>query len=205
MKRYSTAHAVRRYFDSQAEHYQSDSERFPWSALRSFEARAFLGAIGPVRGKNVLELGSGAGYYTRLMVNHGASRLHAVDISPRMMDAFDHPQIEKYCGDAATVKIDQVFPVIISAGLLEFVSDPLVVLRNARAHSTQNGRLTILFPRRCLAGDAYRAMHHRKNGLPIRLFHSGEMANIARQAGWIKEYESNCALFSCVMRLHAAE
>jgi SAM-dependent methyltransferase len=54
-------------------------------ALKKAECHTFLSAIGPLAGKEVLDLACGAGFYTRLLKSAGAARVVGVDISPEMV------------------------------------------------------------------------------------------------------------------------
>jgi len=53
------------YFSGRASDYQARSTRFPWAWIRARELTAVRSLLGNVAGLDVLELGAGAGFYTR--------------------------------------------------------------------------------------------------------------------------------------------
>ena len=63
---------VEAYFSNAASAYQAASRRALWRKVREREARAVVQTIGDVAGRDVLELGCGAGFYTRLLLERGA-------------------------------------------------------------------------------------------------------------------------------------
>jgi SAM-dependent methyltransferase len=155
--------------------------------------------MGNVRDHAVLDLGSGAGFYTRRFVEQAPKRVTAVDISDKMLLQFDGPPIETIVGDAMTVDILGKFDRILCAGVLEFVPDSIRVLENAHRHAAENARLVILAPRQNWIGRLYRKFH-RSHGLNIRLFTIAELTSITADAGWQIASYSFVFPFSWVLR-----
>ena len=152
---------VETYFSSVASAYQTASDKILWRMVREREARAVLQAIGDVAGRDVLELGCGAGFYTRLLLERGARHVHAVDLSRQMLDQLPAGAVTAWQGDATTIDPGRRFPVLLSAGMLEFVPDPLAVLRHAAQLACPDGAFTILYPTDTFLGRAYRRFHRR--------------------------------------------
>lgn len=67
-----------------AEDYE-EVKSIPW--VRHLETFTFLDAMGDVRGKTILDVACGSGYYTRLLRRNGASEVVGVDVSEAMIDA----------------------------------------------------------------------------------------------------------------------
>jgi ubiquinone/menaquinone biosynthesis C-methylase UbiE len=174
---------VASYFDRVAPGYQSASDGPVWGYLRRREAVRLMADIGDVKGLDVLELGSGAGYYTRLLLKHGARHVHAVDISQRMLDELPKDGVTPILADATEFDPGQTFSLLVSAGMLEFVPRPAQVLRNASRYAKPGARLVILYPRRSLLGRAYRRFHAR-NGMTIRLFDRSILESLSSGTGW---------------------
>jgi SAM-dependent methyltransferase len=191
---------VESYFSSQAPAYRIKSARAPWSWLRSWEMKTVFDLLGDVRGHDVLEFGSGAGFYTQELIARGARHVWAVDVSAAMLDALPGGPITGIHGDAATVKLDQRFAALLSTGMLEFVSDPTAVLQNAADHAQAGARCVLMTPRPTAFGYWYRAFH-RAHGVQIRLFDREELGTIAAAAGWRLVGSRPTALFSLVTRL----
>jgi toxoflavin synthase len=66
---------VRAYEDDENFHYR-----------RYAEAPSFFEALGDVTGRSVLDLGCGAGLYTRRLARRGAARVVGLDIAPKMLE-----------------------------------------------------------------------------------------------------------------------
>lgn len=157
----------------------------------------------PVQGR-VLELGCGAGAYSRRLVAAGAEAVVAVDRSAAMLRAASAPGVEPLNADAALLSLPERFGLVVSAGMLEFVPDPGAVLRVVRAHLTPDGRAVLLVPRDGWLGDRYRAWHG-SHGVPVRLFSRASLTAAADAAGLRVERAREVAPFALVARLRARE
>jgi SAM-dependent methyltransferase len=188
---------VERYFSSRASGYQCRSARFPWSWIRLRELALVLELLGDVRGADVLELGSGSGFYTCELLARGARHIWAVDVSAPMLAALPAGSVTAVLSDAATVTLERRFTVLLSTGMLEFVADPIAVLRNAAAHAEPNARCVLLTPRRNVFGLVYREFH-RTHGLPIRLFDRPWLQDASAATGWHVVAHRAAAPFSLV-------
>jgi SAM-dependent methyltransferase len=174
---------VIKYFSLQASDYQTKSMRFPWAWARAWELNAVRGLLGDVAGSDVLELGAGAGFYTRDLIYRGARHVWAVDISGVMLVTLPSGPITPVLGDAETVQLDRRFPILISTGMLEFVRDPAAVLANAAHHATPGARFVLLVPRTIVLGYLYR-WFHRTHGVAIHLFDRTWFETTAPRLGW---------------------
>ncbi len=172
------------YFDAAARSYAARSEAWPWSWVRRREEAAVFDCLGPVRGCEILELGCGAGYYTsRLIARGGARHVVAVDIAPGMVRQLPAKDVTGIAGDAGAVELDRKFSHILSAGLLEFLEDPVALFQNARRHAMQGARLVVLAPSRGFFGALYR-LYHRSHRVDVTLFTEGDIRRLAGLAGW---------------------
>jgi SAM-dependent methyltransferase len=189
------------YFSAQALDYQSRSRRFPWAWARRREAGAVRSLLGNVADAEVLEFGAGAGFYSRALLEWGARHVWAVDISAAMLARLPSGSITGILGNAATVRLDRRFRVLVSAGMLEFVPDPVAVLANAARHAEAAARFVILVPRSGVLGHAYRRFH-QAHGLGIRLFDRTWFETAAPQTGWSMSTAVRVPPFSLAVRLH---
>jgi SAM-dependent methyltransferase len=189
------------YFSAQACDYQTRSRRFPWAWARAREARAVRSLVGDIAGLDVLELGAGAGFYSGELLAWGARRVWAVDLSGAMLARLPGGAITPVAGDAATVQLGRRFPVLLCAGMLEFVSDPAAVLANAARHAEGGARFVILVPRVGILGHVYRRYHDR-HGFRIRLFDRAWFERAAPQTGWLVSTAIRVPPFSLAVRLH---
>jgi ubiquinone/menaquinone biosynthesis C-methylase UbiE len=191
---------VRWYFDSVASHYQEASNGRIWRVVRRMEARAVQESLGSLQGKNVIELGCGSGFYTRLLLEMGARHVLAVDISPEMLRGLQMERVTPIMGDVAKFTTDRSFEVLLAAGVLEFVPDPEAVLRNAALFALPNARFVILYPTANLLALAY-WLYHRRHGFHINLFRHGSICRLAKATGWSVADIRQSGPFSACARL----
>jgi SAM-dependent methyltransferase len=195
--------ALRDHFDRAAGRYRAASLRWPWSWQRRREARAVLALAGTLAGRSVLDLGSGAGFYSRLFLDQGARPVVAVDASLPMAAAAAAQGALGVRGDARSVAFRRRFDVVVAAGLLEFVEDPAGVLRHAASAIEEAGPFVLLVPSAGLAGRAYRA-YHRSHGVGVRLFAREDLRALADATGWTVEDERWVWPYTLVARLRGA-
>ncbi len=192
---------VTKYFSGRASDYQARSTRFPWAWIRSRELTRVGSLLGDIAGLEVLELGAGAGFYTRELMRRGARQVWAVDVSSAMLAALPTGRITPVLGDAATIRLDRAFPVLLSTGMLEFVDDAAAVLANAAHHAEAGARFVVLAPQATIPGHLYRGFH-RSHGIDIRLFDRSWFETFAPRSGWQVQALAPVAPFSIVVRLH---
>ena len=118
-----------------------------------------------------------------------------------MLASLPDGAITRILGDAATVRLDRRFPVLISIGMLEFVPDHLAVLANCARHAEAGARFIILVPRPNVFGYAYQRFH-RAHGFSIRLFDRTWFEAAAPQTGWSVSTAVRVLPFSLALRLH---
>jgi SAM-dependent methyltransferase len=191
---------VIRYFDLQADLYHTKSSNFIWGIQRQREMAAVLSLLGPIEHEEFLELGCGAGFYTRLLLDQGATHVTAVDLSQLMLDQLPNDRVTVIHADAANVKLNKKFGNILSAGLLEFVPDPTAVLANARKFATDDVKVVCLVPLANLAGNVYR-WFHQKHGFDISLFSHESFMLTAENAGWTVHASKSVFPYTLVARM----
>jgi SAM-dependent methyltransferase len=191
---------VESYFSGVAARYHQASTSALWRRVRDREALAIQRMLGDVSGLEAVDLGCGAGFYTRLLLAAGARHVVAVDLSQPMLDQLPAHGVTAVRGDATTVDLGRTFQVLVAAGMLEFVPDASAAFRNAAKLAGPGGRLIILFPTDTLLGRAYRRFH-RRNGLSIRLFSSADIERLAGACGWRVVARDKAGPYSACARL----
>jgi toxoflavin synthase len=110
-------------YDLIAEQYKR-SKLSPWRTY--IERYTFLELLGDLRGKSVLDLACGEGYYSRIFKSLGAARVVGVDLSHKMIDLARASEsesrlgVEYVLGDAITFQPDQAFDIVAAAYLLNY-------------------------------------------------------------------------------------
>lgn len=106
---------------------------------RYAEVPGFLGLVGDVSGKSVLDLASGTGFYSREFKRRGASCVLGVDISSAMVDAaraLEHrdPLGVRYeLGDVAELRtFERCFDIAVAVQLFNYAEDVATIERMCR-------------------------------------------------------------------------
>lgn len=110
--------------------YNAISQQYKRSKLtlwRTYiEQYTFLELLGDVRGKSVLDLACGEGYYSRLIKTQGASRVVGLDVSSGMIELARASEeesalgVEYLVGDAMTFASEEQFDIVTAAYLLNY-------------------------------------------------------------------------------------
>jgi malonyl-CoA O-methyltransferase len=100
----------------------------------------------PLGGKNVLDAGSGTGYFCQLAEKQGAAQVTGIDLSPSMIaEAKKKSKTSEFlCGDIAQVKLEKnSFDLIVCGLVLGHIKDLHSVLNNLIPAIKNNGDLLI--------------------------------------------------------------
>jgi len=192
---------VKSHFDAVASTYDQQSSRGLWQWLRRREAAAVAQLLGPGMLGDVLELGSGSGYYSRRLLSHASRRLVCVDFSSEMLERCAVPGCTKVVADVQEYVSESQFDVILCAGVLEFLDRPEAVFANAAKMLRPSGAFVTLMPRASLFGRGYRAFHWRRHGIRVRLFQRDQVQRWAQAAGLSVVAVRRVPLFSLAARL----
>jgi toxoflavin synthase len=112
-------------YNTIAEQYRR-SKLTPWRTY--IEQYTFLKILGDLRGRSVLDLACGEGFYSRLFKARGASRVLGVDLSERMIDLARASEVEQslgveyVVGDALDFRTAESFDVVAAAYLLNYAN-----------------------------------------------------------------------------------
>ncbi|WP_116247016.1 class I SAM-dependent methyltransferase [Nocardiopsis sp. FIRDI 009] len=103
------------------------------------EVPSFLALVGDVRGKSVLDLASGTGFYSREFRRRGATRVLGVDISTEMvavareLEERDPLGVRYEVGDVSELRpLDRRFDVALAVQLLNYAEDVAAMERMCR-------------------------------------------------------------------------
>jgi len=112
-------------YDLIADQYKR-AKRQPWRM--HVEHYTLFELLGDLRGKSVVDLACGEGFYTRFLRRAGASRVVGVDLSAAMIglareeEAREPLGIEYHVADAKTLELPERFDVVTAAYLLNYAA-----------------------------------------------------------------------------------
>jgi ubiquinone/menaquinone biosynthesis C-methylase UbiE len=92
------------------------------------EAFSFLHHIGDLRGKSVLDLACGEGFYSRIFKSRGAAEVTGIDLSEKMVELArkqEHLEplgIRYRTGDAKSVRTNEQYDLVAAAYLLNYAT-----------------------------------------------------------------------------------
>jgi ubiquinone/menaquinone biosynthesis C-methylase UbiE len=127
---------MRTDYDTIAEEYKR-CKQMPWR--EHVEHFTLFELIGDLKGKDVLDLACGEGFYTRFIKRAGAARVVGVDISAGMIDLARQEEarqplgIEYVVQDAKQTKFGETFDLVVAAYLLNYASSKEELLEMCRA------------------------------------------------------------------------
>ena len=153
-----TARANRSWWDANADEYQAEhggylgDERFLWCPEGVYEDEA--GLLGPVGGRDVLEVGCGAAQCARWLDGQGA-RVTAFDLSMRQLqharridEKLDREPLRLVQAEATALPFaDSSFDIVCSAfGAVPFVADSALLMREVARVLRPGGRWAFAVP-----------------------------------------------------------
>jgi len=131
-------------YDPIAEQYKRSKEQ-PWRTC--IECYTLLELLGDLRGKSVLDVACGEGFYSRIMRARGAARVTGVDLSPGMIELARRQEarqplgIEYRVGDARELSAADQADVVAAAYLLNYAQTraELAAMCGGVARALQSG------------------------------------------------------------------
>ena len=169
------ADLVRRQWNVASDAYADAQERGVDYYRLNFFGPAMVEACGEVGGLQVLDVGCGAGYFSREMARRDAKRVVGVDISPNQLaHAKRHETqqrfgIEYVLGDAAEV-VEQLpeasFDLVTACVSLVNMPEPGRVIRGAYRALRARGRM-VFTNTHPVTDTAFREWHRDENGEKI--------------------------------------
>jgi len=181
----------RRRFDEFAETRDSDASIAGWSETGlDARVRAFVRSwMGRPQGERWLDLGCGAGTYTRLLTEQTLDVI-GVDYSPRSLgkaESRSKAAIQWVCADARSLPFgNESFDGLLCFGVTQALSETLPVVAEAARVLRPGGELWIdALNGACLANVAS-VVKRRLTGLPSHLRYErvGQVKRALRQAGF---------------------
>jgi 2-polyprenyl-3-methyl-5-hydroxy-6-metoxy-1,4-benzoquinol methylase len=176
------AHSVR-YFQSSSQTYHRQAERGSLRHLRARERQAVfdLARFDQCSGR-MIDVGCGMGVYALAAKAVGLS-VTAIDVSPWAIDNVRGKVDVALVGDVECLDVAGEYEIVVCAGVLDYVSDPALGVRNLCRLVSAAGRLIILVPRVGIGGSLHALIAKFSSGLRVNLFDHVWLAREARRWG----------------------
>lgn len=178
----SKARAIRHY-QERAERYDRIVSRGPLRHLRERERDAVLhlAALHDPSKRTVIDVGCGAGFYSRAAKRAG-KWVHAVDAAPAMVARVEPHVDVAEVADIETFAPPRTYDVVICCGVLDFVARPDQAFDNLCRLCAPGGRLVVLLPR-AGAGSLLYLLEKRLHGLGVNIYRRDWLIRLARRHG----------------------
>ena len=155
--------------------YDKKSNSFPWKYIRNFEAKMFKKMISKKKYYKGLDLGSGSGFYTKILKKN-CKKLVAVDYSSNMLKNIKDDKIIKINEDANKIRLNQKFDIIICLGIFEFNKNYKKIYQTVKVHSKKNTNIILMMPYKNLFSFFY-YLFHRLHGISLNIHAKKKLTN----------------------------
>jgi 2-polyprenyl-3-methyl-5-hydroxy-6-metoxy-1,4-benzoquinol methylase len=147
-----------------------------------------LDKLSPLDGKTVLDVGCGSGRFCIAYARHGAERVVGVDFAPAMIriaqDMAEQAGLQDVCefrvGTFPDVVPDGPFDAATALGVLDYVADPVALIRNMAARTRKT--LVLSFPKAWEWRVPVRRVRFWWNGCPLFLYSAKKVRAILAEA-----------------------
>lgn len=170
------------YFNSVASNYSKSSSKGFWNLLRRNEKNTILKLIKNKKFKNILELGSGSGFYTKHLLNYSKNNITCVDFSQEMLDKINLLNVTKINSNIEHFKSKKKYDLIFCAGTIEFTNDVYKVFSNVKKMMSEDSFFLILVPDKNIWGLLYK-LFHITHGVKINLFTNKKILHYSDYSG----------------------
>jgi SAM-dependent methyltransferase len=151
---------VNNYFSHQAPGYSLKSKLGLWAKFRNKELLAVEKLIHFKIGSSLIDLGSGAGFYSVFYRDKYEAKVLAVESSIGMQEELKKEKINFISIDLNTIESLPNHEFAIAAGVLEFLDDPEYLFKAVSLGLNPQGRLVVLFPSSGFFGSLYQYVHN---------------------------------------------
>lgn len=109
----------------------------------------------------ILDLGCGAGYYSKYLIENYQSQIYSYDFSGEMLKQLQGEKIKTFEVNLEMITEDQVpvFEYALAMGSLEFVNNLENLLRVLRLKAKKGSYIVILVPQDGIIAFVYRLIH----------------------------------------------
>ncbi len=158
------------HFNDKSTKYSFASEKKPWSYIRKREEIAFLNVLHKMslhHDCNIMELGCGAGFYSKKLQHFTSNPLVLVDFSKSMLEKIKIKNSKKICCNINTFKRIQPFDLIVAMGVLEFSANINNFFKIISENLDINGHAILMTPMYSILSIPY-YLYHLKNGISLK-------------------------------------
>ena len=173
--------ALCRRYGPWAKTYGHKADDGLFAYVRDRENRIIREYLPQGKGYSVLDAGSGPGVLAKELKRRG-HEVWAVDCVPEMVAQVKDGVDRAILADLRGLDLGRRFDLVLCIGALQFIAEPLGVLRRLREHLVEGGRLIVLVPHDGPGGWLHRQIL-RRDGLESRLYTVPRLRTLADEAG----------------------
>lgn len=194
-----TALLVRNYFERRAiafdTLYREDRALHHWINKRLRRAlyeryTIVFNESGDVQAKRVLDIGCGGGRYMVEYAKRGAAEIVGIDFSRPMLKIAQQyifnedvsAQCHLICGDFMQTPVDGLFDIVLAIGVFDYLSNPVIFLRQMATKLAPGGRLFASFPGHSRIREPIRKMRYGLRNCPVYFYSDTALRAIVDEA-----------------------
>lgn len=170
-----------RYFDRNAESYESNRQSGLLGWMVAKEQRQIMGMLDVRKGERVLDCGCGPGTYGKLIKGKGGKYV-GIDISRNMVKEARRNGMDARLCAIEDFQFSKKFDKVLISGSLEFCKEPAIAIKQSVMNLKKGGSIVMIAPRKNIFGLAYFACQLLR-GVKIKLFSRKDITRMIREAG----------------------
>ncbi len=177
------SHKVHSHFDKVGVRYlSSPMARF----IKKIEVQAVLDNLPlSLQGTSLLDIGCGSGYLMPILLKRNPAKITGIDLSGVMLNRVPKDsRIQLYQDHFMNLKADQLYDFVFLCGVLEFVEEPFLFLKQVMNWSKKDGHIIILYPPLNFTGWLYKQYHYYLHQFHIHLFETNIITHWMHLLGW---------------------
>jgi 2-polyprenyl-3-methyl-5-hydroxy-6-metoxy-1,4-benzoquinol methylase len=167
------------YFEYKAKVYNKERSSGILGKMVSKEKIRILSTLDPSHKENILDIGCGAGYYSIIIKEKGATPF-GIDISPKMIEELKKNNIEGCVADVENLQLNKKFDKVFCSGALDFTKSPKAAMKCMSKHTKKGGTFVMYYPRVSIAGYIYK-LYHRLHGFNVHIFSRRRIYNLLKE------------------------
>lgn len=183
------------YFDIRAKNYLKKSDHGIWRIFRIKERDTIRRLLSARPNSSLLDLGSGAGYYSLYFKTQHQLEVFAVDSSAQMIKELKENGIPCLKTSIEEMVSSHMFDNALAAGVLEFMEKPEIFFKKIGPMIKPGGRLVLLIPEQGLSGWVYKVIH-AIGGCHTNIRSSQEYEKIAEMFGFKRSANERATMIS---------
>lgn len=191
--------SAKKHFDNVAHYYSDFRNKGIVGKLVKKEITATIALLPSIKNKTVIDLGCGAGLYTKLAKDRGAN-VTSLDFSFAMAKITQKIEKKIIVSTINNAKFKNKFDMAICGGALEFIEDIPGALINISNLLKPDGIFILVYTKKTIGSLLYLLHHKIANGISLNMLSVSQIKNALNNANLKVEAQKNATFISYALR-----